>query len=132
QNHWTTIDVMTRAARNSTPAIAEQLAIKLRGLVEIVHLQNDPVECWSHFNSFHLSFDHRLTQMSMDQIMAPRRIGLITELMDSQIEALAETIWNYHLMNHEVALADAILVLCSHDERVAERGAQLFLDGFAP
>jgi len=52
--------------------------------------------------------------------------------MDSQIEALAETIWNYHLMNHAVAKADAILVLCSHDERVAERGAQLFLDGFAP
>jgi len=52
--------------------------------------------------------------------------------MDSQIEALAETIWNYHLMNHEVARADAILVLCSHDERVAERGAQLFLDGWAP
>jgi len=52
--------------------------------------------------------------------------------MDSQIEALAETIWNYHLMNHEVAKADAILVLCSHDERVAERGAQLFLDSWAP
>ena len=52
--------------------------------------------------------------------------------MDSQIEAFAETIWNYHLMNHEVAKADAILVLCSHDERVAERGAQLFLDSWAP
>lgn len=52
--------------------------------------------------------------------------------MDSQIAALAETIWNYHLMKHEVAKADAILVLCSHDERVAERGAQLFLDGYAP
>ena len=52
--------------------------------------------------------------------------------MDTQIEALAETIWNYHLMNHRVAKADAILVLCSHDERVAERGAQLFLDGWAP
>jgi len=52
--------------------------------------------------------------------------------MDSQIEAFAETIWNYHRMNHEVARADAILVLCSHDERVAERGAQLFLEGWAP
>jgi len=52
--------------------------------------------------------------------------------MDSQIEEFAETIWNYHRMNHEVAKADAILVLCSHDERVAERGAQLFLDGWAP
>ena len=35
-------------------------------------------------------------------------------------------------MKQEVAKADAILVLCSHDERVAERGAQLFLEGWAP
>jgi len=35
-------------------------------------------------------------------------------------------------MKHQVAQADAILVLCSHDERVAERGAQLFLEGWAP
>lgn len=55
-----------------------------------------------------------------------------SELMDIQIEALAETIWNYHLMKHQVAKADAILVLCSHDERVAERGAELFLEGWAP
>jgi uncharacterized SAM-binding protein YcdF (DUF218 family) len=53
-------------------------------------------------------------------------------MMDPQIRALAETLWNYHLMKHQVAQADAILVLCSHDERVAERGAQLFLEGWAP
>ena len=53
-------------------------------------------------------------------------------MMDHQTRALAETIWNYHLMKHQVAKADAILVLCSHDERVAERGAQLFLEGWAP
>lgn len=52
--------------------------------------------------------------------------------MDQQTYALAETIWNYHRLNHEIAEADAILVLCSHDERVAERGAQLFLEGWAP
>lgn len=52
--------------------------------------------------------------------------------MDQQIYALAETIWDYHLMNHKIAKADAILVLCSHDERVAERGAQLFHEGWAP
>jgi len=51
--------------------------------------------------------------------------------MDQQTYALAETIWDYHLMKHQVAKADAILVLCSHDERVAERGAQLFLEGWA-
>ena len=52
--------------------------------------------------------------------------------MDQQTLVLAETLWNYHLMNHQVGEADAILVLCSHDERVAERGAQLFLEGSAP
>src|SRR5215213_5896042 len=52
--------------------------------------------------------------------------------MDDQTYALAETLWNYHRMNHQVTKADAILVLCSHDERVAERGAQLFLEGWAP
>ena len=52
--------------------------------------------------------------------------------MDQQIYKLAETLWHYHLMKHQVARSDAVLVLCSHDERVAERGAQLFLDGFAP
>jgi uncharacterized SAM-binding protein YcdF (DUF218 family) len=52
--------------------------------------------------------------------------------MDQQTYALAETLWNYHLLNHQVATADAILVLCSHDERVAERAAQLFHEGRAP
>ena len=52
--------------------------------------------------------------------------------MDHQTFALAETLWDYHLMKHQVEKADAILVLCSHDERVAERGAQLFLEGYAP
>jgi uncharacterized SAM-binding protein YcdF (DUF218 family) len=52
--------------------------------------------------------------------------------MDDRTHALAQTLWNYHLMNHQLTRADAILVLCSHDERVAERGAQLFLEGWAP
>jgi uncharacterized SAM-binding protein YcdF (DUF218 family) len=52
--------------------------------------------------------------------------------MDIHIHALAETLWNYHLMKQQVAKADAILVFCSHDERVAERGAELFHEGWAP
>jgi uncharacterized SAM-binding protein YcdF (DUF218 family) len=52
--------------------------------------------------------------------------------MDQHTFALADTIWNYHLMKHQIAKADVILVLCSHDERVAERGAQLFLERWAP
>ena len=52
--------------------------------------------------------------------------------MDARIRPHVEAIWRYHQLGHELAPADAILVLCSHDIRVAERGAQLFLDGFAP
>lgn len=52
--------------------------------------------------------------------------------MDNHIHTLAEKIWQYHQMNHQLENADAILVLCSHDKRVAERGAQLFLEGRAP
>src|ERR1043166_2404054 len=52
--------------------------------------------------------------------------------MDDQIQPLAEKLWNYHRLNHRLEPADAILVLCSHDKKVAERGAQLFLEGWAP
>jgi uncharacterized SAM-binding protein YcdF (DUF218 family) len=41
-------------------------------------------------------------------------------------------LWNYHRLNHQLSTSDAILVLCSHDTEVAERGAQLLLDGWAP
>ena len=58
--------------------------------------------------------------------MAPDR-GL-----DPAIRPLVEKLWNYHQLFHELAPADAILVLCSHDSRVAERGAQVFLEGWAP
>lgn len=35
-------------------------------------------------------------------------------------------------MKHRLEQAEAILVLCSYDLRVAERGAELFLEGWAP
>jgi uncharacterized SAM-binding protein YcdF (DUF218 family) len=52
--------------------------------------------------------------------------------MDHRINSLAEKIWRYHQMKHQLEKADAILVLCSHDRKVAERGAELFLGGWAP
>lgn len=45
---------------------------------------------------------------------------------------LALKLWNYHHMNHQLEKSDCILVLGSHDTRVAQRGAELFLEGFAP
>jgi DUF218 domain len=52
--------------------------------------------------------------------------------MENHIHELAEKLWRYHQMKHQLERADAILVLCSHDRKVAERGAELFLQDFAP
>ena len=52
--------------------------------------------------------------------------------MNDRVRALAEKIWHYHQLNHQLVRADVILVLCSHDKAVAYRGAQLFLEGWAP
>jgi uncharacterized SAM-binding protein YcdF (DUF218 family) len=52
--------------------------------------------------------------------------------MAPSIRAHVEKIWRYHQLGHELAKADAIMVLCSHDPGVAERGADLFLEGWAP
>jgi uncharacterized SAM-binding protein YcdF (DUF218 family) len=52
--------------------------------------------------------------------------------MDDRIRALVEKVWDYHQLNHQLSKADAILVLCSHDKAVAETGARLYLEGWAP
>jgi uncharacterized SAM-binding protein YcdF (DUF218 family) len=44
----------------------------------------------------------------------------------------ARLIWDYHHVHHTLAPAEAIIVLGSHDTRVAERGAEVFLAGWAP
>jgi uncharacterized SAM-binding protein YcdF (DUF218 family) len=53
-------------------------------------------------------------------------------MLDNHLRALAEKLWHYHKLNQQLEPADVILVLCSHDKKVAERGAELFLDGWAP
>ncbi|WP_276503748.1 YdcF family protein [Terrimonas pollutisoli] len=45
---------------------------------------------------------------------------------------LAQQLWDYHLMNHTLAKADCILALGSHDLRVADRAAELYLAGWSP
>jgi uncharacterized SAM-binding protein YcdF (DUF218 family) len=55
-----------------------------------------------------------------------------SEFMLSEVDLLARKVWDYHHLNHPIEKADAILVLGSHDLRVAERGAQLFLEHWAP
>jgi uncharacterized SAM-binding protein YcdF (DUF218 family) len=53
-------------------------------------------------------------------------------VMDERIRPFVERVWRYHQLNHQLAPAEAILVLCSHDTIVAECGARLFLDAWAP
>jgi uncharacterized SAM-binding protein YcdF (DUF218 family) len=45
---------------------------------------------------------------------------------------LAKQIWDYHHVNNRLEKADCILVLGSHDTRVAERAAELYLEKWAP
>ena len=52
--------------------------------------------------------------------------------IDSRVRALAKVLWDYHRLQHDLMPSDVVLVLCSHDLRVAERGAELFLEGWAP
>lgn len=52
--------------------------------------------------------------------------------MSSQIDKLAKIIWDYHHLNHKIEKADCVAVLGSHDKRVAEKGAELYLKGYAP
>lgn len=46
------------------------------------------------------------------------------------IDQDATLVYNYHRMDMPLQQADAIFTLCSLDTRVAERAAQLFLDGY--
>src|ERR1700748_3729565 len=53
-------------------------------------------------------------------------------MLNDNIIALAKKLWDYHQVNHTVEKADCIFILGSHDLRVAERGAELYLQGYAP
>jgi hypothetical protein len=45
--------------------------------------------------------------------------------MNRRVRELAGKIWDYHRLNQRLERSDAVLVLCSHDTAVAERGAEL-------
>lgn len=49
-----------------------------------------------------------------------------------EVISLGQVLWDYHQLYHPLEKSDCILVLGSNDPRVAERGAELWLKGFAP
>jgi hypothetical protein len=53
-------------------------------------------------------------------------------MMNDGTLAFAKKLWKYHHVHHTLEKSDCILVLGSHDLRVAERAAQLYLEGWAP
>lgn len=53
-------------------------------------------------------------------------------MINAEIIRMAKSLWDFHHMNHILKNCDCILALGSHDLRVAERAADLYLDGFAP
>ena len=48
-----------------------------------------------------------------------------------EIDRLAQIIWDYHQLHHTLARSEIILCLGSNDLRVAERAADLYLQGWA-
>jgi uncharacterized SAM-binding protein YcdF (DUF218 family) len=53
-------------------------------------------------------------------------------LTAEEIDRLARIVWDYHHLDQPLERSDLLLVLGSHDTRVAERAAELFLEGWAP
>jgi uncharacterized SAM-binding protein YcdF (DUF218 family) len=53
-------------------------------------------------------------------------------MIDQRILHLAQKLWDYHHVHHAIEKCDCILALGSHDLRVADRAAELYLEGWAP
>lgn len=55
-----------------------------------------------------------------------------TKTKNKNINELAQIIWDYHHLNQKLKKADAIMVLGSHDLRVAEYAIELYKKSYAP
>ena len=53
-------------------------------------------------------------------------------MIDEKIFSWAQVLWDYHHVNHTLEKSDCIVALGSHDLRVADRAAELYLQGWAP
>lgn len=53
-------------------------------------------------------------------------------MITPEVLQLAKTIWDYHHIKISLQKADCILALGSQDTRVAERSAEIYLQGWAP
>lgn len=53
-------------------------------------------------------------------------------MLNQEILSLGKKLWDYHLLNNRLEKTDCILALGSHDLRVPECAAELYLQGYAP
>jgi len=53
-------------------------------------------------------------------------------MITQEVLSLAQQLWDFHHVNHKLSKSDCILALGSHDLRVADRAAELYLEGWAP
>ena len=53
-------------------------------------------------------------------------------MITPEVEKIARQLWEYHHTDHQLAKADCILALGSHDLRVAHRAAGPYLEGWVP
>lgn len=53
-------------------------------------------------------------------------------MISEETLTLAKQLWDYHHLNNDLEKSDCLLVLGSHDPRVAERAAELYLQEWAP
>jgi uncharacterized SAM-binding protein YcdF (DUF218 family) len=53
-------------------------------------------------------------------------------MLSPEILSLAQQLWDYHHLNNTLIKSDCILALGNHDLRVADRAAELYLQGWAP
>src|SRR5215467_7495530 len=53
-------------------------------------------------------------------------------MSEQSVDELAQKLWDYHHLNHDLEKSDLILALGSNDLRVADRAAELYLQGWAP
>ena len=53
-------------------------------------------------------------------------------MITPEVFSLGQQLWDYHHMHHQLVKSDCILALGSHDLRVADRAAELYMQGWAP
>jgi uncharacterized SAM-binding protein YcdF (DUF218 family) len=101
------------------------------GLYFRLGLINDQIE-WYNITYYIFVFASLVWLLFYYKRVWSNKNHTLHNMPSERVMQLAHKLWNYHHMHHKLEQADCILVLGSHDLRVAYRGAELYLRGFAP